>query len=45
MHRIKGAGLNRLINNYNATNANQPTPAGQALINAGLMSAAAIAGI
>ncbi len=39
MHRVKGSGLNRLINSYNATNAGQPTPAGQALINAGLFSA------
>ncbi len=38
MHRIKGAGLNKLINNYNATNAGQPTPAGLALINAGVLS-------
>jgi hypothetical protein len=40
MHRIKGAGLNKLINNYNSTMAGTPTPAGQALISAGLMSAA-----
>jgi hypothetical protein len=38
MHRIKGAGLNRLINNYNATEAGQPTPAGLALINNGVLS-------
>jgi hypothetical protein len=38
MHRIKGSGLNRLINNYNASHAGQPTPAGQALIGAGLLS-------
>jgi Carboxypeptidase regulatory-like domain len=38
MHRIKGAGLNKLINNYNATQAGTPTPAGQALVAAGLLS-------
>jgi hypothetical protein len=38
MHRIKGSGLNNLINNYNSSRAGQPTPAGQALINAGLLS-------
>ena len=38
MHRIKGAGLNKLINNYNAANAGQPTPAGLALLNAGVLS-------
>jgi Carboxypeptidase regulatory-like domain len=37
-HEIKGAGLNKLINNYNATDANQPTPAGNALIAAGLFT-------
>ena len=40
MHEVKGAGLNKLINTYNAQNANQVTPAGQALINAGLMTLA-----
>jgi len=38
MHRIKGAGLNRLINNYNGAHAGQPTPAGQALISANLLT-------
>ncbi|MGF7182269.1 carboxypeptidase regulatory-like domain-containing protein [Tunturiibacter psychrotolerans] len=37
-HEIKGAGLNRLINTYNATSAGTPTPAGQALIAAGLFT-------
>lgn len=38
-HQIKGgASLNKLISNYNATSAGQPTPAGQALIAAGLLS-------
>ncbi|WP_158794459.1 TonB-dependent receptor [Granulicella sp. L60] len=40
MHQIKGGGLNKLINNYNATMAGTPTPAGQALIAAGLMTQA-----
>jgi hypothetical protein len=38
-HQIKGANLNTLINNYNATSAGQPTPAGNALIAAGLFTA------
>jgi Carboxypeptidase regulatory-like domain len=37
-HQIKGAGLNKLISNYNATAAGQPTPAGNALIAAGLFT-------
>lgn len=37
-HQIKGSGLNKLIGNYNATNAGNPTPAGLALIGAGLFT-------
>ena len=37
MHQVKGSGLNKLISGYNATNAGRPTPAGQALINAGVL--------
>lgn len=37
-HQIKGANLNTLISNYNATSAGQPTPAGNALIAAGLFT-------
>jgi hypothetical protein len=33
-------GLNAAVNQYNATYANMPTPAGQTLINAGLMTLA-----
>jgi hypothetical protein len=38
MHQVKGAGLNKLINNYNTQYAGTPTPAGQALISAGLFT-------
>jgi Carboxypeptidase regulatory-like domain/TonB-dependent Receptor Plug Domain len=37
-HEVKGAGLNRLINNYNATSAGTFTPAGQAVVAAGLFT-------
>jgi len=40
MHAVKGASLNQLINHYNATQAGTPTPAGQALIAAGLFTQA-----
>jgi len=39
-HQVKGKSLNTLINNYNATSAGNPTPAGQALIAAGLFTQA-----
>jgi hypothetical protein len=37
-HQIKNGGLNRLINNYNATSAGSFTPAGQAVLAAGLFT-------
>jgi hypothetical protein len=38
MHQYKGNNLNKLISQYNATQAGQFTPAGQALITAGLFT-------
>ena len=39
MHEVKGGkGLNTLISNYNQTHAGQLTPAGQALVGAGLFT-------
>ncbi|MBW4028936.1 MAG: TonB-dependent receptor [Acidobacteria bacterium] len=37
-HQVKGAGLNNLINAYNSKYAGQLTPAGQALVSAGLFT-------
>jgi hypothetical protein len=37
-HQIKGKSLNTLISNYNATQAGTLTPAGQALVTAGLFT-------
>ena len=38
MHEIKAGGLSKLIDNYNATQAGTLTPAGRALITAGLFT-------
>ena len=38
MRSVKAKDLNKLINNYNSRYAGQPTPAGQALISAGLLT-------
>jgi len=38
MHEYKGNNLNKLIDQYNATHAGQLTPAGQALVSAGLFT-------
>jgi len=40
MHAVKGKSLNALINQYNSVYAGTPTPAGQALIAAGIMTQA-----
>ena len=40
MHAVKGSGLNNLINNFNSKYAGQLTPAGQALVSAGLFTQA-----
>ena len=37
-HEVKGSGLNKVISNYNAASAGTPTPAGRALISAGLFT-------
>jgi hypothetical protein len=38
MHQYNGSTLNKLISHYNQTQAGQLTPAGQALVGAGLFS-------
>ncbi|MDE3201065.1 MAG: carboxypeptidase regulatory-like domain-containing protein [Acidobacteriota bacterium] len=38
MHEVKGRGLNKLISKYNSTQAGTITPAGQALVDAGLFT-------
>jgi hypothetical protein len=45
MRSIKAKDLNTVINNYNNKYAGQPTPAGQALINAGLFTQAQLVGL
>jgi hypothetical protein len=40
MRGVSGKSLNRLINNYNASYANTPTPAGQQLLNSGIFTQA-----
>lgn len=39
MHRVKPSNLGAYISNFNATQAGRLTPAGQALVNAGLLTA------
>lgn len=38
MHRVKADSLGAYITNYNGTYAGKPTPAGQAVLNSGLMT-------
>ena len=38
MHQVKGAGLNNAIRDFNSQDAGQLTPAGQALVSAGLFT-------
>ncbi len=38
MHQYNGKNLNKLINQYNATQAGTLTPAGKALVSAGLFT-------
>jgi Carboxypeptidase regulatory-like domain len=43
MRTVKPNQLNKVVNQYNAAFANQPTPAGLAVVNAGLMTTAQLA--
>jgi Carboxypeptidase regulatory-like domain len=45
MHQYNGRNLNKLINHYNATQAGQLTPAGNALVQAGLFTGAQLAAL
>ncbi len=45
MHRVKPNQLGGYINNFNSTYAGRITPAGQALVNAGLMTNAQLVGL
>lgn len=45
MHEVKGSGLNTLIGSYNGTSAGRPTPAGQALIDQGLLTSSELAAL
>jgi Carboxypeptidase regulatory-like domain len=45
MHRVNGRNLGKFINNYNSTLAGTLTPAGQALVNAKLFTAAQLSAI
>lgn len=45
MREVNGHNLSKLISNYNSTYAGTPTPAGQALINAGLFTAQQLAAL
>jgi hypothetical protein len=45
MHQVKGASLAKVISNYNATHAGQLTPAGTALVTAGIFTPAQLTAI
>lgn len=45
MHQVRGIGLAEAINKYNSTQAGTLTPAGQALVNAGLFSSSQLASL
>ena len=45
MHQINGGNIGAFVSNYNATQAGRLTPAGQALVSAGLFTAAQLTAI